>query len=135
MQFTPKNQQNFWIHDFPQWFHIIIRKYCFHYGVLPPNHKTLTCYTWLSSSLRVNTKFLRCQHNGSKHLMLHFPFPGRDSSLGTWIILKILRNINWFVKSCLCQNLLFNINPLYSLTFVIRRRNFLQYTDFLCSFI
>ena len=46
--------------------------------------------------LRVNAKFLRCQCNGSKHLMLRVLFPGRDSSLGTYIILTILENINLF---------------------------------------
>jgi hypothetical protein len=46
--------------------------------------------------LRVNAKFLRCQCNGSKHLMLRALLPGRDSSLGTYIILKSPENINWF---------------------------------------
>ena len=46
--------------------------------------------------LRVNAKFLRCQCNGSKHLMLRILISGRDSSLGTYIILMIPENINLF---------------------------------------
>ena len=48
--------------------------------------------------LRVNAKFLRCQCNGSKHLMLRVLLPGRDYSLGTYIILKQSKNINYFRK-------------------------------------
>ena len=46
--------------------------------------------------LRVNAKFLRCQCNGSKHLMLRVLSPGRDFSLGTFIILRIQEIINLF---------------------------------------
>ena len=87
------------LHHFP--------KYWFRYGALPPNHRFLTRSAWLSSSLRVNAKFLHCQCNGSKHLMLRVLLTGRDSSLGTYIILKILRNINWFIINLLRKNILF----------------------------
>ena len=46
--------------------------------------------------LRVNAKFLRCQCNGSKHLMLHVLSSGRDFSLGTIIILRVWKIINLF---------------------------------------
>ena len=39
--------------------------------------------------LRVNAKFLRCQCNGSKHLMLRVLSLGRYISLGFFIILSI----------------------------------------------
>ena len=47
--------------------------------------------------LRVNAKFLRCQSNGSKHLMLRVLSSGRELSLGTLIILSILEIINLFL--------------------------------------
>ena len=56
--------------------------------------------------LRVNAKFLRCQCNGSKHLMLRVLLPGRDYSLGTYIILKQSKNINYFRKKFISQHLL-----------------------------
>lgn len=46
--------------------------------------------------LRVNAKFLRCQCNGSKHLMLRVLSLGRDLSLGIFIIRRILKIINLF---------------------------------------
>ena len=46
--------------------------------------------------LRVNAKFLRCQCNGSKHLMLRVLSLGRNLSLGIFIILRILKIINLF---------------------------------------
>ena len=60
--------------------------------------------------LRVNAKFLRCQCNGSKHLMLRVLLPGRDFSLGIFIILRILEIINLFfnfysVKSIITLNM------------------------------
>ena len=47
--------------------------------------------------LRVIAKFLRCQCNGSKHLMLRVLSPGRDFSLGILIILRIFEIINLFL--------------------------------------
>ena len=47
--------------------------------------------------LRVNAKFLRCQYNGSKHLMLHILISGRDFSLGIYIIRKKPANSNLFL--------------------------------------
>ena len=77
-----------------------------------PSIFVITCFffgtfvIYIHRSLRVNAKFLRCQCNGSKHLMLRALLPGRDSSLGTYTIVKILRNINWFSKKSAMRILL-----------------------------
>ena len=46
--------------------------------------------------LRVNAKFLRCQCNGSKLLMLRVLSLGRNFFLGIFIILRIWEIINLF---------------------------------------
>ena len=47
--------------------------------------------------LRVIAKFLRCQCNGSKHLMLRVLLSGRVFSLGTYIMITISENIIPFI--------------------------------------
>lgn len=48
--------------------------------------------------LRVNAKFLRCQCNGSKLLMLRVLSLGRNFFLGIFIILRIWEIINLFLR-------------------------------------